>query len=224
MISIIIPTLNEAVNIGKCVKTVLAESGNFEIIVADGGSADGTKEIASGYAGVKVLDSRRGRGIQMNTGASAATGDLLLFLHADTMLEQGWSESIMETLRKQAFVGGAFTFAIDNHSWKYRIVEAWVKLRCALCKLPYGDQAIFIRKDVFIAMNGYKDIPLMEDVNLIERLRKIGRIKILNKKAFTSERRWTKKGLIKTAFINQITMLLYKLGVSPERLFRFYYR
>lgn len=224
MISIIIPTLNEAENIDRCMKAVLAESSDFEVIIADGGSSDNTKTIVSGYPGVKIVDFRKGRGIQMNSGALAATGDVLLFLHADTRLEQGWAKSIMETLRKETFIGGAFTFAIDNYAWQYRIIETWVRLRCSLFKLPYGDQAIFVRKNVFTLMRGYKDIPLMEDVDFIKRLRKMGRTIILNKKAFTSERRWENKGLLKTIFINQITMLLYKLGVSPERLFRLYYR
>ncbi|MFA5353729.1 MAG: hypothetical protein WC291_05825, partial [Thermodesulfovibrionales bacterium] len=132
--------------------------------------------------------------------------------------------SIAETLGESPFVGGAFTFAVNHPSWKYRLVESWVKLRCSLFALPYGDQAIFVRRDIFIMLKGYRDIPLMEDVDLIGRMKETGRIAILDRKAFTSARRWAEKGLLKTAVINQITMILYKAGVSPERLFEFYYR
>ncbi|MGC2062887.1 MAG: TIGR04283 family arsenosugar biosynthesis glycosyltransferase [Thermodesulfovibrionales bacterium] len=224
MISVIIPALNEAANISTCIEAVCAEGGEIEIIVADGGSTDNTRPLASGYPGLKVVESKRGRGIQMNTGAFAASGDVFIFLHADTTLEKGWSQSIRETLEDGSFAGGAFTFSVDNPSSKYRLVEAWVQMRCALFGLPYGDQAIFIRKDIFRILGGYRDIPLMEDVDLIGRMKKIGRIAILDKKAFTSGRRWTENGLVKTASVNQITMLLYKLGVSPERLYRLYYR
>jgi len=224
MISIIIPALNEADNIGACIESLLTESGDFQIIVADGGSSDRTREIAAGYQGITIVDSGRGRGMQMNRGASVASGEILLFLHADTVLEQGWSSIILSALENPSIAGGAFTFAVDNPSWKYRLVEAWVKLRCSLCDLPYGDQAIFARKYVFVSLKGYRNIPLMEDVDLVERMRKIGRIAMLDKKAFTSERRWAKRGLIGTAATNQVIMTLYKLGVSPERLFELYYR
>lgn len=224
MISIIIPTLNEASLIRGCINLLHAEACDAEIIVADGGSIDDTREMASDIHGVRVVASRRGRGIQMNRGASEATGDILLFLHADTVLEPGWSHNILSALDKTAIVGGAFTFSVRSLSWKYRLVETWVRMRSALCKLPYGDQGIFIRKEVFEHINGYREIPLMEDVDLIGRMRNVGRIAIVEKKAFTSERRWAKKGLLRTAAMNQVTMLLYRLGVSPERLYQIYYR
>ncbi|MBI5074355.1 MAG: TIGR04283 family arsenosugar biosynthesis glycosyltransferase [Nitrospirae bacterium] len=224
MISVIIPALNEERTIEKCIVEIRHESCDLEIIVADGGSSDKTGEIASGCSEVAVVTSRKGRGLQLNAGAAAATGDILLFLHADTTLEKGWSQSILKSLDENSVVGGAFTFAVNNPSWKYRLLEAWVKLRCTLCELPYGDQAIFIRKDLFHKLNGYQNIPLMEDVELIEKMKRTGKITILDKKAFTSERRWSNKGLIRTAAINQLTMMLYKLGVSPEALFRLYYR
>lgn len=223
-ISVVIPTFQEVMNIGKCVAALLAEPCFIEIIIADGGSTDSTKEIAAGYPGVKVVDSIRGRGVQMNAGAAVATGDVLLFLHADTHLEKGWMHCMLDGLEDSSIIGGAFTFSVDSPSWKYRLVEAWVKLRCALCNLPYGDQAIFIRAGIFRQLGGYRDIPLMEDVDLIGRMKKTGRTTILAKKAFTSERRWKGKGVIRTALINQATMMLYKLGASPETLFRLYYR
>jgi len=224
MISVIIPVLNEEDNIRGCIEEVMNEGCDCEIIVADGGSRDKTAEFAKSYPGVAFIQSQRGRGIQMNMAASAASGDIFLFLHADTILETGWAAAILSVLEDTSISGGAFTFSIRSLLWKYRLVEAWVKLRCRLCSLPYGDQALFVRKSAFDLIGGYKSIPIMEDVDFIGRLKKIGPIVILNKKAITSGRRWSKKGLIKTAAINQLIMLLYKIGVNPGRLARIYYR
>ena len=224
MISVIVPALNEQDNIRRSIEGLLNEGCDCEIIVADGGSADKTAQAAKSYPGVLFIQSRKGRGKQMNLGASVASGDILLFLHADTILETGWASEILSVLEDTSISGGAFTFSIRSPLWKYRLVEAWVKLRSKLCLMPYGDQAIFVRKSAFDLIGGYKNIPLMEDVDLIRRLKKFGTIVILSKKAVTSERRWSKKGLIRTAAMNQFIMLLYKLGVNPNRLARIYYR
>lgn len=224
MISVIIPALNEEDNIRRCIEDLLSEGCDCEIIVADGGSTDKTAESAESYPGVSFNQSGKGRGKQMNMGASVASGDIFLFLHADTTLETGWASEILSVLEDTSISGGAFTFSIRSLLWKYRFVEAWVRLRCKLCLMPYGDQGIFVRKSAFDLVDGYKNIPLMEDVDFIRRLKKFGTIVILNKKAFTSERRWSKKGLIRTAAMNQFIMLLYKFGVNPCRLARIYYR
>ena len=224
MISVIIPALNEEDNIRRCIEGILKEGCDCEVIVADGGSTDKTVEFAKSYPDVSFVQSQRGRGMQMNMGASAATGDILLFLHADTILESGWAAAILSVLEGTSISGGAFTFSIRSLLWKYRLVEAWVRLRCEIFSLPYGDQAIFVRKSTFGLIGGYKSIPIMEDVDFIGRLKKQGTIVILNKKAITSERRWSKRGLIKTAALNQLIMLLYKFGVNPNRLARIYYR
>lgn len=222
MISVIIPVLNEEYHIAECIKALKAEA--CEIIIADGGSTDRTVKIASGFEGVKVVSTEKGRGIQMNKGAAAAGGNILLFLHADTVLEKGWPAAILSLLESNSISGGAFTFSIQSSEWKYRLVEGWVRLRSKLCLLPYGDQAIFARKSTFDKTGGYKNIPLLEDVDFITRLKKLGPISILDKKAVTSERRWKEKGLIRTMAINQLIMLLYKSGVNPCRLARIYYR
>jgi len=224
MISIIIPVLNEEMHMARCIASIRTEGLAKEIIVADGGSTDRTREIALSHTGVIVTDSPKGRGTQMNAGSAVATGDIFLFLHADTVLEQGWAKELCASLDDASVIGGAFTFRIDNPAPKYRLVEAWVSMRCRIFKLPYGDQAIFIRKSVFQTLGGYKEILLMEDVDLISRMKKLGSITVLRNKAVTSGRRWVSKGLLRTAAINQMTILMYHLGVSPERLARFYYQ
>ncbi|MDP2157649.1 MAG: TIGR04283 family arsenosugar biosynthesis glycosyltransferase [Nitrospirota bacterium] len=224
MISVIIPALNEEMNIARCIESIRAEGFSGEIIIADGGSKDRTREIARSHADVIVIDTPKGRGTQMNIGAALATGDILLFLHADTILDQGWATELNAALDNPHVVGGAFTFSIDDPALKYRLVEAWVSMRCRIFSLPYGDQAIFIRRNAFQKLGGYKEIPLMEDVDIISRMKKLGSIAVLGKKAVTSGRRWVSKGLLRTAAINQMTKLMYHLGVSPERLARFYYR
>jgi rSAM/selenodomain-associated transferase 2 len=224
MISVIIPALNEEACIRSCIEALRQENDTCEIIIADGGSTDRTIEIVERLQGVRLLRTGRGRGLQMNAGASSATGETLLFLHADTKLEKGWDRSIEQALQDNGVAGGAFTFEIDSPARKYRAVEQWVKFRSFFFKLPYGDQAIFIRSAVFKKIKGYKNIPLMEDVDLIERLKGQGRITILETAAFTSERRWLDKGLFCTAAINQLIMLLYRLGVGPHILAKIYYR
>ncbi len=224
MISVIIPTLNEEAYMRTCLEAVGQEDAACEIIVADGGSTDRTVEIAESFQKVMVLNTDKGRGIQMNAGAASAAGETLLFLHADTILQKGWSRAIEQMLKDNTIAGGAFTFAIDSPMKKYRTVEQWVKFRCRLFKLPYGDQAIFVRTVFFKKLQGYKNIPLMEDVELIGRLKGLGRIVVLDARAFTSERRWLSKGLLYTAAINQAVMLLYRLGISPHILAKIYYR
>ncbi|MBI5848909.1 MAG: TIGR04283 family arsenosugar biosynthesis glycosyltransferase [Nitrospirae bacterium] len=224
MISVIIPVLNEEMHLARCMESLRQEAFSGELIVADGGSTDRSKEIAEKCHGVQWVESGKGRGVQMNAGSAVAAGDFLLFLHADTLLEQGWSKEVCSAFDDPSVIGGAFSFSIDDPSPKYRFVEAWVRMRCRVFRLPYGDQAIFIRKSVFQKLGGYKEIPLMEDVDIIKRMKSNGEIALLSCRAVTSGRRWIGKGLVKTALINQITMLLYQLGVSPERLARFYYR
>jgi rSAM/selenodomain-associated transferase 2 len=224
MISVIIPALNEEECIIACIEKLLGEECGCEIIVVDGGSIDRTVELAERYPGVSVIRSQKGRGFQMDLGASLASNDILLFLHADTLLDRGWASAVSSAMEDATMSGGAFTFSIRADSWKYRLVEKWVAMRCKYFSLPYGDQAIFVRKSAFDLAGGYRGLSLMEDVDLVTRLKRLGPIRILANKAMTSERRWFKKGVIRTAAINQLVMLLYKAGVSPGRLARIYYR
>jgi rSAM/selenodomain-associated transferase 2 len=224
MTSIIIPVLNEEEHIRPCIESLRQDGSVCEIIVVDGGSSDRTVEITGNIPDVKIVSSGKGRGVQMNAGAFEAGGDVLVFLHADTVLEKGWLLAVEKTLVQSDVAGGAFTFAIDGPAFKWRLVEQWVKLRCFLFRLPYGDQAVFVRKEVFNILGGYKDIPLMEDVEFVGRLKKAGKLIILSHKALTSGRRWLKNGILYNSLLNQYIMILYRLGISSHRLARIYYR
>jgi len=224
MISVIIPTLNEAENIRACIECVRAEDGDCEMIVCDGGSSDATVRIVREYDDAILIETEKGRGAQMNRGAEAANGEVFFFLHADTKLERGWSGEMLSALADESVAGGAFTFKIDNPALRYRLIESWVKLRCSLFSLPYGDQGIFVRRGVFDKIGGYLDIPLMEDVEIIGRLKREGRVVLLEKSAVTHDRRWARKGWIRASVSNQMVMIMYKLGIDPHTLARLYYR
>lgn len=223
MISVVVPTFNEEGVVGRCIGAVKAEKADCEIIVADGGSSDNTLGDVEGLRDVLVVRSGKGRGLQLNAGAQAARGDVLLFLHADTVLEEGWSRDLLSACSEDGVAGGAFTFKIDVSGFQYRLIEFWVKLRCRMFSLPYGDQGIFVKKEIFEKLNGYRDIPLMEDVDIVERMKKFGSIVILRKNAYSNARKWVTEGWFRTSVRNQILMLMYRMGVAPHYLAKIYY-
>jgi rSAM/selenodomain-associated transferase 2 len=226
MISVIIPAFNEREGIRACIEHVLSERGDTEVIVCDGGSTDGTPDVVREYGekGVLLVKTQKGRGAQMNAGAAGAGGDILVFLHADTILEKGWHEAVTAALKDRKRSGGAFSLRIGSPGRQFRMIESLVNLRCRICKLPYGDQAIFMRRQTFIGVGGYRDIPLMEDVDIVERLKAFGTIVMLDQKAVTAARRWEREGWLCTSARNQLIMLLYRLGTDPRRLARMYSR
>ena len=221
-ISIIIPTLNEAENIKKAIATT-QRSINIEVIIVDAGSEDGTVEIAQSL-GVKVISSFPGRAVQMNTGAVAATGEILLFLHADTCLPTGFDDMVRTALQQPGTVAGAFKLRIDASLLSLRWVEWGINVRSHFYQMPYGDQAIFLTKAVFQQIGNFPQLPIMEDFELMRRLKRIGRIVIIPTPVVTSARRWLQKGVFKTTLLNQIVIIAYLLGVSPERICRWYRR
>jgi len=221
-ISIIIPTFNEAGNIKEAIAST-QKSANIEIIVVDGGSSDDTVEIAQSL-GVKVISSSPGRAVQMNVGAAMANGEILLFLHADTRLPVGFDNQIRQVLLQPRTIAGAFDLQIDASPLSLRLVEWGVKWRSRFLQMPYGDQAIFLTKEVFQQIGGFPELPIMEDFELMRRLHSIGRIVILNTPVITSARRWLQKGVLKTTLLNQIIIIAYLIGISPQRIRSWYRR
>jgi uncharacterized protein len=227
-ISIVIPAINEASTIAT-VLTHIGDLPNVEVIVVDGGSQDDTISIAQGF-GIKVISSPPGRARQMNAGAKAATGDILLFLHADTILPFGFEKMVRSTLEPPVKgdsptpVAGAFTLKIDDPLPSLRSIEWLVAWRSQWRQMPYGDQAIFLSAATFWELGGFKEMPIMEDFELMRRLQRQGRIEILPAPVVTSARRWLKRGVWQTTFINQAIVIAYLLGVSPARLADWYRR
>jgi rSAM/selenodomain-associated transferase 2 len=215
-ISIVIPTLNESKAIARTVAMV-RKGRNIEIIVSDGGSTDRTVELAQSFR-IKTLASKPGRAIQMNAGAKEAVGDALLFLHADTRLPDAYDSHIRQALKMPGVVAGAFMLSIDSPAPGLRIIEKLANWRSRALGLPYGDQCIFVKTDAFREAGGFKDMPIMEDFELMRRLKKMGRIEIVPLPAVTSARRWERQGALKMTLINQAVIALYYLGVPIEKI------
>jgi rSAM/selenodomain-associated transferase 2 len=190
------------------------------LIVVDGGSTDQTVAIAQQFTS-QVLHSRRGRAVQMNCGARHTHGDILLFLHADTLLPAAGLEAVRRAIQAGA-VGGAFRLAIMPPTPALRLVAWGTNLRARFGQLPYGDQALFMSRQVFEALGGYDEIPFMEDVRLVQALRQRGRLAILPQAVYTSGRRWQRDGVLYTTVRNTALIALYFWGVPPEKLQRWY--
>lgn len=216
------PTLNEAQRLRAAVLNPIAEPG-VEVLVIDGGSSDGTLQVAN-ELGLRTVSSPRGRAVQMNVGARLATGSILIFLHADTRLPKGFAEEVRRALRTPGAVGGAFSLRIDARVWSLRVIERAVNWRSRYLQMPYGDQALFLTRSAFEQVGGYQEFPLMEDFDLVRRLRKLGAIRILSMEAVSSARRWERLGPWRTTLLNQFIICAFQLGVSPQRLARIYYR
>jgi rSAM/selenodomain-associated transferase 2/rSAM/selenodomain-associated transferase 1 len=219
-ISLIIPALNEEAPLDKTLRC-LQGATNVETIVVDGGSQDRTREIARSRA-CHVLTTEAGRARQMNAGAAAAGGSILLFLHADTRLPERFAEHVRKALAKPAVAAGAFRLRLDAPGWPLRVVETAINLRSRWLAMPYGDQAIFLPADAFYLAGAFADVPILEDFELVRRLQRRGRIAILSPPVVTSARRWQARGVWRTTWINQRVVLGYYLGVPPKRLARWY--
>lgn len=215
-ISVIIPTLNEAARIGEVLERVMDEP-EVEVIIADGGSTDGTCTIAHGLGAI-VIHSLPGRGRQMNTGAEIATGKILLFLHADTLPPPGFSHSIREALKQPGNVAGAFRFRLDQRSPLFALVAWLTNIRSSAFHEPYGDQGLFLRASTFAEIGGFRDTPVLEDVIIVRSLRLMGKIVILQEAATTSARRWERLGVLKTFLLHRGVMLAYAMGASPATI------
>jgi uncharacterized protein len=220
LLSVILPTLNEAVSLGPTLERV-RRAADIEIILADGGSQDATRQIAE-QAGACVLVTAGGRAAQQNAGAAVARGRHLLFLHADTLLPDGYAELIRRALDRPAAVAGAFRFRTDGSGAAIRLVEWGANFRSAVFQWPYGDQGLFMERRVFDEIGGFSPLPIMEDYELVRRLRRRGPVVTLNAAAITSVRRWQRLGALRTTARNLAMVAGFRAGVSPERLARFY--
>jgi rSAM/selenodomain-associated transferase 2 len=222
--SIVIPVYREAGRINDSLDRLMRISGaaDTEIIVVDGEPGKSTLAAIKTPA-VRKIASPKGRGIQLNTGAREAAGAILIFLHADARLPPNALEIIDRTMISGDPVAGAFDLGIDSDRFTFRVIEKIASLRSRLTRIPYGDQAVFIRRDYFRSLGGFKEIPIMEDVELMQRIKKRGgEIHILKDKVQTSARRWEKEGILYGTLRNWLLVCLYYAGVRPERLARFY--
>ena len=224
-LSIIIPTLNEEQVLGKALVRLEDHKNSelIEVIVVDGGSSDTTLAIAK-EAGCRTIFSPRGRGRQMNAGVTAARGEVLLFLHADTLLPDNFSQRILNAVCLPSFAAGAFSLAIASPARSLATIAWFANLRSRWLQLPYGDQALFVTRDTFNAVGGFPEMAIMEDFVFIQKLKKAGRIIILPERVMTSARRWQNIGIVRTTLINQAIVCGYGLGVPPVILARWYRR
>jgi len=229
-ITVIIPTLNEEATIARTVRHT-AERGFDQVIVVDGGSTDHTRTLAgvpasgpqpSALSPIRLLSTPRGRATQLNAGAHASRDDVLLFLHADTRLPDTAKRHIESALADPAVVGGRFDVRFDSPSAWGRVISTFMNLRSRLTRISTGDQAMFVRRQVFEQLGGFSDIPLMEDIEFSARLKHAGPTQALRETVTTSFRRWEQQGPLKTILLMWTLRFLYWIGVSPHRLKNFY--
>jgi rSAM/selenodomain-associated transferase 2 len=220
-LSVVIPALDEADRIGDAVASACAEG--VEVLVVDGGSRDGTPERAR-QAGAEVLHSPPGRARQLGVGADSARGETLLFLHADTTLPCGWDAAVRSALTDPVVAGGAFRFRFDTRSPLLCLVEWGARARAALLRMPYGDQALFVRRSVLEAMGGVPQSPVMEDLDLVREIKRRGHLVLLPLPAVTSARRYRGHGVLRTVARNATAWAGWRLGLERRRIAQWYGR
>ncbi|MGB3492406.1 MAG: TIGR04283 family arsenosugar biosynthesis glycosyltransferase [Elainellaceae cyanobacterium] len=227
-LSVIVPVLNEVEQIDtqlhhlRETQAVIPEStARIEIIVVDGGSHDATLNKLH-HCNFTVLQAPPGKASQMNCGAEAAKGEVLLFLHADTQLPSDFLQQMCDILAQPATVAGAFSLRINGSKWGLRLVEWGIRWRSTLLSLPYGDQGLFLKKQTFEQVGGFPDLPIMEDYAIVQKLKKLGRVAIAPSFVTTSSRRWQRLGILRTTLLNQMIVLAYHLKISPQQLNHWY--
>ena len=220
--TIVVPVLNEGAGLDDCMQDLLRiVQQRWKVVVCDGGSGDDSLQRLTSYP-VATVSSNAGRARQMNTGARLAEGPLLVFVHADTRLPTNFNE-LMQTFLASPAQWGRFDVQLDNRHWPYRMIAWFMNRRSALTGVCTGDQAFFIRTDFFRQLQGFADLPLMEDVEFSLRARKCSRPFRITQPVITSARRWSKHGIVKTIALMWWLRLAYRLGVSPRRLHAWYY-
>ena len=219
LVSVVIPVLNDS-DAAEQLLAGVVPGPDVELIIVDGGHDGRLEQLARARDDTRFVRTATGRGLQMNAGAAAASGEWLLFLHADSRLPPGWLDAIGRI--RQPTVGGWFRFALDDAAWQARALERMVAWRVRWLRLPYGDQGFLVRRDVFKAMGGFADLPIMEDVEYACRLRRAGSVHEIGLPLRTSSRRWRRDGWIRRSMRNALLVSLYFAGVSPARLARWY--
>ncbi len=222
-LSVIIPVLNEGAHVERLLRDLPEKCPRAEVIVVDGGSTDGTLQVVERFPFARPVVSQRGRARQMNTGAQEAQAEILLFVHADTVLPYGASEAIRDAMADPRTVGGRFDINLESPRLALQVIAFFMNLRSRLTRISTGDQAIFVRQKIFAEMGGYPNIPLMEDVEFTKRLKRRGRIACLPLPVTASVRKWEQEGVVRTVVLMWTVRLLYFFGMSPSRLHRFYY-
>jgi hypothetical protein len=220
-IAVVIPALDEA---DRIVETVASARGpEVEVVVVDGGSRDATVERAR-TAGAEVVAGPRGRARQLAAGVRSSRGDPVVFLHADTKLPAGWGEAVRAALADPGVAGGAFRLRFEETSPGLRVIEWGARLRAAWAGLPYGDQALFLRRAALDSMGGVPDVPIFEDLDLARGMRRSGRLALLPLPAVTSARRYRARGVARTWLRNALALAAWRLGSDRERVAAWYRR
>ncbi len=221
-ISVVIPTLNEQSRIERALACSAAPG--VERIVVDGGSTDGTAEAARFRGAEQVLHSSPGRALQMDAGYRASKGAVVVFLHADTRLGAGWREAIERALADPATAGGAFRLRFDEAGFGMRVIELGAALRARLAGLPYGDQALFLRREILDRAGGLAPVPIFEDLDLLRLIKREGRLALLSAPAWTSGRRYARNGVARQWLRNQVALAGYFLRLPRARIAAWYRR
>jgi rSAM/selenodomain-associated transferase 2 len=234
-LSVVIPTLDEAERIETAIRGAFdappdlapdaptgagvrcADPDPVEVIVVDGGSSDATRALAAA-AGARVLECERGRARQLREGVRSSRGDVLLLLHADTRLPHGWRTAVRDALRDERVVGGAFRLRFDERTPVFRFIEFGAALRARLWRLPYGDQALFVRRAALDAIGGIPAVPVMEDLDLVQQMKRTGRLALLSAPAVTSARRYRAGGPLRTMLRHWFVAAAWTLGVDRRRI------
>jgi rSAM/selenodomain-associated transferase 2 len=220
-LSVIVPILNEAESIAATLSALRAGAPQAEIIVVDGGSEDDSQTAVTGLCDI-LVQSPRGRARQLNAGATRASGQILAFVHADTIVPATFAADIQTAMRNSAVVGGRFDLALDAPRFPYRLIGWLISLRSRLSRTGTGDQAIFVKREVFQHLGGFPQIEICEDLDFTRRLKRAGAITCLRSQVVTSARRWQRAGVIRTVVRMWVIRLSYLAGVSPARLRRWY--
>ncbi len=223
-ISIIIPVFNETEIINQSLMHLnkIINANICEVIVVDGNLSGSTVQSIT-LNNIRKISSPQGRGVQMNAGAEYASGNVLLFLHADTLLPLNAIDHVISVCNNPDIAGGAFDLGIDSSRFLFRITEQYALLRSRMTKIPYGDQAIFLKKEIFNRMGGFKNIPIMEDIDLMRRIKHCGyKIEFITEQIRTSPRRWENEGILFCTIRNILLSTLFYIGVSPKTLKKWY--